>query len=330
MISDPAVTRSTTHTRLDDTDLVISRIGFGCASIMRLPSARQRRNLIAGAIDAELTHFDVARMYGLGAAEGELGRALRGRRNDVTIATKFGIDATGALRWLGRFQAPARALLARSSATRTAVRRQRDLFIGPRLYDVATARASLDTSLRKLSVDHIDILFLHDPRPKDTVDDELEEFLEGARAAGKIRAWGVSLDEDAGLEVLSRLRGDGILQLRHHVLSDRAPGPRSIAFGALSAHPTISEWLSSTPDARRRWTDAIGGDPLERDLLAKLLLSHTLRQNDVMACLYATTLLARLKVASAVMQAPLSSVQLDAFARCLAADRDAIVRSANR
>jgi aryl-alcohol dehydrogenase-like predicted oxidoreductase len=192
------VSASPTSVRLDRADVVISRVGFGCASIMRLPWARQRRDLIAAAIDAGLTHFDVARMYGLGAAEAELGRALRGRRNQVTIATKFGLNA-GALRWLGRLQAPARALLARSTATRTAVRRQRDLFVTPRVYDVAQARRSLDLSLRRLATDHVDILFLHDPRPQDDIGDGMTAFLEEAKAAGKIRAWGMSLGRRSAL-----------------------------------------------------------------------------------------------------------------------------------
>jgi D-threo-aldose 1-dehydrogenase len=325
-----ALSASLASVRLDDADLVISRIGFGCASLMRLPSARQRRNLIAAAIDAGLTHFDVARMYGLGAAETELGRALQGRRGQVTIATKFGIDAAGALRWLGRWQAPARALIARSSATRTAVRGRRDLFASPRVYDMAHARDSLDTSLRKLSVDHVDILFLHDPRLQDEVDAGLGAFLEEARAAGKIRAWGMSIDSPSNADVVSRLPDHGIVQLRHDVLADTQSRPRSIAFGVLSAHPIISAWLSETPEVRRRWSELIGADPLEDDLLAKLLVSHTLEQDGVTASLYSTTQVLRLAVAGSVMQSEVPPDALEGFARCLAADRRAILRFAAR
>jgi aryl-alcohol dehydrogenase-like predicted oxidoreductase len=311
---------------VDGSGVVISRVGFGCASLMRLPSARRRRNLVAAAIDAGLTHFDVARMYGLGAAEAELGRALRTRRDQVTIATKFGIEASGPLRALGRLQAPARALLARSKRTRAAARRQRDLFVAPRRYDVAQARRSLDTSLRKLATDHVDILFLHDPRPHDEIDDGLAAFLEEARAAGKIRAWGMSLDDPSGVEVLSRLPDHGVVQLRHDALTETHSRPRSIAFGSLSAHPTIAAWLTEAPEARRRWTEAIGADPLKDDLLAQLLLSHTLQQEGVIASLYSTTQPRRLAVPAAVLRSPAPSDQVEAFARCLAADRDGLVR----
>jgi aryl-alcohol dehydrogenase-like predicted oxidoreductase len=193
------------------------------------------------------------------------------------------------------------------------------------VYDAAQARDSLDTSLRKLSVDHVDILFLHDPRPQDEIGGALRAFLEEAKAAGKIRAWGISLDDESSLEVLSRFPDHGIIQLRHDGLTDTKPRPRSIAFGALSAHPLISQWLSQKPDARRRWREAIGADPLEHDLLAKLLLEHTLEREGVVASLYSTTQPQRLAVPAAVMRSPSPSNQLDAFARCLADERDAIV-----
>ena len=49
---------------------------------------------IAAALDAGITHFDVARLYGYGEAEAVLGEALRGRRDRVVIASKFGLAAT--------------------------------------------------------------------------------------------------------------------------------------------------------------------------------------------------------------------------------------------
>jgi D-threo-aldose 1-dehydrogenase len=316
---------------LDDAGLAISPVGFGCASLMRLPSARQRRDLIAAVVDAGITHFDVARMYGLGAAEAELGRALRARGGEVTIATKFGIDVSAKMRWLRPLQGPVRAVLARSTATRSAVRNQRERFVAPRVYDVAKARASLDTSLRKLAVDHVDILFLHDPRPQDEIDGAaLGAFLEEARAAGKIRAWGMSLDGSSRTPVLSRLPDPGIVQLRHDVLGDATPRPKSIAFGVLSAHAAISGWLSHSPEVRRKWTTAVGADPLEGDLMAKLLLAHTLTQPNVAACLYSTTRVSRLEIPAAVMGSSLPPGQVEAFGRCLADERSAIADLAAR
>jgi aryl-alcohol dehydrogenase-like predicted oxidoreductase len=183
--------------------------------------------------------------------------------------------------------------------------------------------------LRELSLDHVDILFLHDPRPEDDVDGvALSAFLEEARAAGKIRAWGMSFDHESGLEVLSRLSDPGVVQLRHHVLTDTKPRPRSIAFGPLSAHVDIVRWLSRDADGRRRWAEAIGVDPLEGQVLAALLLGHTLEQDGVIACLYATTQVSRLVAPASALCSPVPPVELQAFARCLEDDRDAILRLA--
>ncbi len=102
------------------------RLGFGCAQLLRLPRRRDRRRLLDAAFDAGLRHFDVARMYGLGMAEGEVGRFARDRRAEISIATKFGIDPPR--RTMARLQAPARAALARMPALRSAVKRRDSSF----------------------------------------------------------------------------------------------------------------------------------------------------------------------------------------------------------
>jgi len=325
MTSSTTVGTIETSLTLEQAGLSISPVAFGCASLLRLPSARERAGLIAAAIDAGVTHFDVARMYGLGAAEGELGRALRGRREQLTVATKFGIDASGGLARLGRLQAPARALLAKSSKVRSAVRSRRDAFATPRSYDAGRARVSLDRSLLELGLDHVEILFLHDPRPHDEVDGAaLVAFLEDARSAGKIRAWGVSLDAASGLEVLPRLPGRGVLQLRYDVLAPTPDARPAIAFGVMSAHAAIGAWLRDDPSRRQEWTAALGADPLDGDQLASLLVAEALRRPGVKSVLYATTQPARLAVPRRTLQSPLPAGQVDTFAGLIAAARSQV------
>ncbi len=73
-----------------------SRLGFGCGSVMGRVGRAQSLRAIASAVDAGVTHFDVARLYGYGEAEAVLGEALRGRRDRVVIASKFGLVPTRA------------------------------------------------------------------------------------------------------------------------------------------------------------------------------------------------------------------------------------------
>ena len=70
--------------------------------------------------------------------------------------------------------------------------------------------ASLDASLAALDVDYVDILFVHGPRPGDTIaNGELREFFEQAHRQGKIRAWGVSNFNVGDMEELFRIpQGD--------------------------------------------------------------------------------------------------------------------------
>src|ERR1039457_4268717 len=78
---------------LPGTSLLLSRVAFGTGSLHHCILRRDRANLLGTALDAGITHFDTARMYGEGLAERELGRFLKGNRRQVTIATKFGIPA---------------------------------------------------------------------------------------------------------------------------------------------------------------------------------------------------------------------------------------------
>lgn len=82
---------------LPGTNLKIPRLGFGTASLHHLFRSKDRQTLLGAALGAGYTHFDTARMYGEGIAERELGRFLLGRRQHVTIASKFGIQPTNIL-----------------------------------------------------------------------------------------------------------------------------------------------------------------------------------------------------------------------------------------
>ncbi|MDQ6777489.1 MAG: aldo/keto reductase, partial [Actinomycetota bacterium] len=107
---------------LPGTAITTSRLGFGCAELYREPSSAQRRRLLDSAHHAGIRHFDVAPMYGLGVAERELGAFASQRRDQVVIATKFGISPSPAARAIGRVQGPARRLLVAAPGLRSRAR----------------------------------------------------------------------------------------------------------------------------------------------------------------------------------------------------------------
>jgi len=309
------------HVAIPKTPVLTSRIGFGCAGLMRVPSRRRRRDLLAAALDAGIVHFDVARMYGLGAAEGELGRFARGRRDRLTIATKFGIEP-GAAGWLARLQSPARALVARYPALRRRAQRREAARRRARRYDPAVARASLEQSLRELGTDYVDVLFVHDPGDQDDVHFEgLRDFLDGAREAGRIRSWGVAGEAAGVARAAESFACDLVVQRRDDILSRPAiaqPAPQ-IAFGLLSSAlgPILHHVRSSEP-VRRRWRDATGLDCSEADVVTSLLLRDGLDANAGGLVLFSTTKGEHLAVAASSSEP--DEPALHAFRQLVAAD----------
>lgn len=166
--------------------LRVSRVGLGLSHLHHLVFGCERRRLIDAARDLGVTHFDAARLYGDGLAERELGRAVRHARGSVTIATKFGLIPNDRLGALGSFARPFwawRALMRKAGRSRWP----------GRSFTADAMRASLETSLRLLRTDYVDVLFLHEPLPKDLNDNErLIEAMSSAKSRGDVRHLGLA------------------------------------------------------------------------------------------------------------------------------------------
>ena len=299
------------------------RLGFGCAGLMRSASGRRRQRLLGEAFEQGIRHFDVARMYGLGAAERELGRFARRRRERITIATKFGIDASGPAARLARLQAPARAAVARLPALRAGLKRRDHAFQRPRSYDAALARESLETSLRALGTDYVDIFFIHDPRPRDQVEmTELGQALEELRRAGYLRAWGVAGEAEPCMQLGASVNAPTVLQVRDDIFASgggRVEGA-PITFGVVAgAAQRIVDHVSSSETRRVRWDRAVGEDCADPEAVALLLLRDALDRNAEGAVLFSTTRPERIAAAAALATPPSRQQveSLHAFRRCV-------------
>lgn len=281
-----------------------TRLGFGCGGLMRLESRSERQRLLASAFDGGIAHFDVARMYGLGQAEAELGRFARARRADITIATKFGIEPRKSLSPVARFQAPARAVLARFPALRRAIKRRGHLMDAPRHYDARTASRSLDESLSQVGTDYFDILFVHDPRPTDDVKvDELAEFVSKALRDGKIRSWGIASEDACGLALVDAFGDDAVLQTRYDIFSRVSPSVSAerplILFGFLaSALPRLTNRLADER-VREKLRPVLQPDDVSASI-ADYLLLDALEAHEKSVLLVSSTSPARVTRAAQV------------------------------
>ncbi len=143
--------------------LRVTTVGLGCNNFGRAKTATETQEgttaVVSAAIDAGITLFDTADIYGSsrGLSETLMGNALKGRRHEIVLATKFGMDMQGANGpdWGAR---------------------------GSRRY----IRIAVESSLKRLQTDWIDLYQLHQPDPLTPIEETLaalDELVRRARCA---------------------------------------------------------------------------------------------------------------------------------------------------
>jgi len=179
---------------LGNSSLLTSVIGLGCS---RLGSSVfedepvETEALLHFAIDHGINFFDTADSYGYGNSERVLGRALRGKREKVILATKGGFLPSSLARigqHLVPFIGPFRSVISRNKSTLKTLSRKRQNF------DVAYLKKTLEKSLRRLRTDYIDLYQLHSPPRTVLENGQAFRFLEQSQQEGKIRFYGISVN----------------------------------------------------------------------------------------------------------------------------------------
>src|SRR5262245_12759859 len=153
--------------RLPGTEIVSPVLGFGCSALLGPKSRADGLALLEAAYDAGIRHFDVARSYGYGDAEGLLGEFLQGRRHEVTVTTKFGLQPMKSVARLRTLVGVGRRLMRLSPMLRRALGARARSLVKSGAFGVDEARSSLETSLRELKTERIDIYLLHQCSPED-------------------------------------------------------------------------------------------------------------------------------------------------------------------
>jgi len=161
---------------LGDSGLEVSVVGLGCNNFGRRVDLEGTRAVVDAALDAGVTFFDTADIYGGGQSEELLGQVLAGRRDQVVLATKFGMDMHDG-------KGP---------------RGSRDYI-----------RQAVQGSLRRLRTEVIDYYWYHQPDGETPIAETLETLDELVRA-GTVRAIGASNFSAAQIEeadAVARERG---------------------------------------------------------------------------------------------------------------------------
>jgi hypothetical protein len=243
---------------LPGTDLSSSRLGFGLSGLHRVMRSENRQRLLATAYDCGITYFYTAPYYGHGIGECELGRFALGRRDQILIATKFGIEPNA---WFRRYPPLMYSRLATNAMLRRATGRNEFLVKRREDFSAANAAKSLDRSLRALRTDYVDILYIHEPALERLVAaDDLITTLQNLQSAGKIRYFGIAGKARDCLAILNRhpplgrlLQVDAAAGNQELELLNAASIPFQVSFGHFRAKKdSMSRLLAAAIEVNRR------------------------------------------------------------------------------
>jgi len=152
-----------TYRQLGTSGLTVSVVGIGCNNFGARMADEDVPTVVDAAIDAGVNLFDTADIYGgAGGSETLLGKALKGKRDSVVLATKFGMDMGG------------------SNGPDWGVR-------GSRRY----IRLAVEASLRRLQTDWIDLYQMHQPDENTPIEETLDVLTDLVHE-GKVRYLGSS------------------------------------------------------------------------------------------------------------------------------------------
>jgi aryl-alcohol dehydrogenase-like predicted oxidoreductase len=235
--------------------LSVSALGLGCMSLglSEIYSSSVRNDdeaisLIHRALDLGVTFLDTANIYG--DSELKVGKALKGRRDGVELATKFG------------FLEPS------ASATRTGGIDGRP----------ANVHKSCETSLQRLGVEHIDLYYLHRVDPQVPIEDTVGAMAELVRA-GKVRHLGLSEAAPATIRRAHKIHPISALQTEYSLWSldpedEVLPTVQELGIGFVAYSPLGRGFLAGrfqrmedlAPDDWRRGSPRFQGENFGKNL----------------------------------------------------------------
>ena len=224
---------------LGNTGLKVSEIGFGSwqlGNTQRWKGATGEKaiKLVDKGIDMGCNFFDTAPVYAGGNSEKLLGKALKGKRDQVIISTKFGNFPDGTTD-----------------------------------YSASLLRKSIQDSLERLQTDYVDTLLLHGP-PMEDLRGEGDHFaiLNELKKEGLIKSYGASVDTSEEMIALMESTDSQVIEIMFNILYQEPKKAFDMAadkgVGLIVKVPLDSGWLTGKYDenssfngVRERWSEEV-------------------------------------------------------------------------
>ncbi len=237
--------------RLGKSPLVVSALGLGCMGMSEFYGPRDDAESVATihhALDRGVNFLDTADVYGMGENEELVGRTIRGRRDQVVLATKFGNVRRADGGWVGVNGRP------------------------------EYVQQCCEASLQRLGVEWIDLYYQHRVDP-DTPIDETVGTMARLVEQGKVRALGLSEAAPATLRRAAAVHPIAALQTEYSLWTrdpedEILPTCRELGIGFVAYSPLGRGFLTGrirraedfAPDDYRRTSPRFVGENLQRNL----------------------------------------------------------------